>query len=131
MFYEAKIDCDTFDIADHLEGIVKKDLRGKQMARIGVKRSAIPQIGKAFGEAANDPVKREAFRADPIGYLRAAGIAEEDLNGINIVLHEDTDDTVHVVLPDRVDAGRLRANDHEYLKMLGTMAVLGCVQPLR
>ncbi|WP_420393423.1 hypothetical protein [Acuticoccus sp.] len=130
MFYEAKIDCDAFDVSEHLEGIVKRELRGKKMARIAVNRSAIPQIGKAFGEAANDPAKREAFRADPIAYLRAAGVAEENLAGLNIVLHEDDDDTVHVVLPDSVDAGRLRANDHEYLKMLGTMAVLGCCRPL-
>lgn len=130
MFYEAKIDCDAFDVADHLEGLVKRDLLGKQMARIGVKRSAIPQIGKAFGEAANDPEKRAAFRADPVAYLRAAGVAEKDLEGLNIVLHEDNDDTVHVVLPQVVDSGRLRANDHEYLKMLGTMAVLGCHRPL-
>lgn len=130
MFYEAKIDCEAFDVAGHLEGIVKRDLRGKEMARIACNRSAIPQIGKAFGEAANDPVKREAFRADPLGYLRAAGISEENLSGLNIVLHEDDDDTVHVVLPSKVDAGRLRANDHEYLKMLGTMAVLGCMRPL-
>ena len=33
------------------------------MARIPVKRTAINTIGKAFGEAANDPEKREAFRA--------------------------------------------------------------------
>ncbi|MEM8854756.1 MAG: hypothetical protein ROR55_13670 [Devosia sp.] len=130
MFYEAKIDCDAFDVSEHLEGIVKRELRGKQMARISVNRSAIPQIGKAFGEAANDPEKREAFRADPIGYLRAAGVAEENLEGLNIVLHEDSDDTVHLVLPESVDSSRLRANDHEYLKMLGTMAVLGCLRPL-
>lgn len=130
MFYEAKIDCDAFDVSEHLEGIVKRELRGKQMARIAVNRSAIPQIGKAFGEAANDPAKRKAFRTDPIAYLRAAGVSEENLTGLNIVLHEDDDETVHVVLPDSVDAGRLRANDHEYLKMLGTMAVLGCCRPL-
>ncbi|MCF3935424.1 hypothetical protein L1787_18700 [Acuticoccus sp. M5D2P5] len=130
MFFEAKIDCDAFDVSEHLEGLVKRDLRGKQMARIGVKRSAIPQIGKAFGEAANDPAKREAFRNDPIAYLRSAGVAQEELDGLNIVLHEDDDNTVHVVLPQVVDAGRLRANDHEYLKMLGTMAVLGCHRPL-
>jgi len=130
MFYEAKIDCDTFDVAEHLEGIVKRELQGEKMARIAVKRSAVPAIGKAFGEAANDPTKREAFRADPIAYLRSAGVAEENLEGLNIVLHEDTDDTVHLVLPDSVDQGRLRANDHEYLKMLGTMAILGCMRPL-
>ncbi len=100
------------------------------MARIGVKRSAIPQIGKAFGEAANDPAKREAFRNDPIAYLQSAGVSADELEGLNIVLHEDDDNTVHVVLPQVVDAGRLRANDHEYLKMLGTMAVLGCHRPL-
>lgn len=130
MFYEAKIDCDAFDVAGHLEGIVRRELRGKQMARIAVNRSAVPAIGKAFGEAANDPVGREAFRADPIGYLKSAGIAEENLDGLNIVLHEDTEDTVHVILPEKVDQARLRANDHEYLKMLGTMAVLGCLRPL-
>ena len=130
MFYEAKIDCDTFDVADHLQGIVKRELRGKEMARIAVNRSAVPAIGKAFGEAANDPEKREAFRADPIAYLKNAGIASENLDGLNIVLHEDTDDTVHLILPEKVDQGRLRANDHEYLKMLGTMAVLGCLRPL-
>ncbi|GAB5378153.1 MAG: hypothetical protein AcusKO_46150 [Acuticoccus sp.] len=101
------------------------------MARIAVNRSAIPAIGKAFGEAANDPDRREAFRNDPIDrYLKDAGIAEENLDGLNIVLHEDTDDTVHLILPEKVDQGRLRANDHEYLKMLGTMAVLGCLRPL-
>lgn len=130
MFFEAKIDCDAFDVCEHLDGIIKRDLRGKEMARIAVNRSAIPQIGKAFGEAANDPSKRAAFRADPIAYLRSAGIAEANLTGLNIVLHEDDEDTVHVVLPEKVDAGRLRANDHEYLKMLGTMAVLGCMRPL-
>lgn len=130
MFYEAKIDCDTFDVADHLQGIVKRELRGKEMARIAVNRSAIPAIGKAFGEAANDAGKREAFRANPVEYLKNAGISEENLDGLNIVLHEDTDDTVHLVLPEKVDQGRLRANDHEYLKMLGTMAVLGCLRPL-
>jgi hypothetical protein len=130
MFYEAKIDFDAFDVSEHLEGIVKRDLRGEKMARIACNRSALPAIGKAFGEAANDPQKREAFRKDPVGYLREAGISEENLEGLNIVLHEDSDDTVHVVLPDSVDSGRLRANDHEYLKMLGTMAVLGCLRPL-
>ena len=130
MFYEAKIDCDTFDVAEHLQGIVKRELRGKEMARIAVNRSAIPAIGKAFGEAANDPVKRESFRSNPIEYLMGAGVAAENLSGLNIVLHEDTDDTVHLVLPEQVDHGRLRANDHEYLKMLGTMAVLGCLRPL-
>lgn len=130
MFYEAKVDVDAFDVCEHLEGFVNREIRGKKMARIAVNRSAIPQIGKAFGEAANDPEKRAAFRADPIGYLRAAGVAEESLAGLNIVLHEDDEETVHVVLPDSVDAGRLRAHDHEYLKMLGTMAVLGCCRPL-
>jgi hypothetical protein len=130
MLYEAKVDCDPFDVSGHLEGIVKRELGGKEMARIACKRSAIPQIGKAFGEAANDPVKREAFRADPHAYLRAAGIAEENLAGLKLVLHEDEEDTVHLIIPARVDAGRLRANDHEYLKMLGTMAVLACLRPL-
>lgn len=100
------------------------------MARISVNRSAVPAIGKAFGEAANDPIKREAFRGDPIGYLKTAGVAEANLDGLNIVLHEDSDDTVHLVLPEAVDQGRLQANDHEYLKMLGTMAVLGCLRLL-
>ncbi len=99
------------------------------MARIAVKRSAVPQIGKAIGEAANDPSKREAFRADPVSYLRAAGVAEDDLAGLNIVVHEDTDDTVHMIIPSGVDAGRLKASDHEYLKMLGTVAVLACLKP--
>ena len=45
-------------------------------------------------------------------------------------MHQDTDDTVHLVLPEAVDSRRLKANDHEYLKMLGTMAVLGCMRPL-
>jgi len=129
MFFEAKIDCDAFDVPDHLEALVKRELRGDNMARIAVKRSAIPQIGKAIGEAANDPAKREAFRTDPHAYLRAAGLAEKDLEGLNIVLHEDTDDTIHMVLPAAVDSGRLRASDHDYLKMLGTMAVLCCMKP--
>ena len=129
MFYEAKIDSEAFDIPDHLEALVKRELRGENMARIAVKRSAIPQIGKAVGEAANDPEKREAFRTDPISYLRAAGLAERDLEGLKIVVHEDTDDTVHMVIPTAVDSGRLRASDHEYLKMLGTMAVLCCIKP--
>lgn len=130
MFYEAKIGCDPFDIADHLEGMVKRDQRGGNMARIAVNRSAVPAIGKAFGEAANDPERREAFRSNPQAYLTAAGVAERDLEGLKIVLHEDEDDTIHLVLPSAVDQARLRANDHEYLKMLGTMAVLGCLRPL-
>lgn len=129
MFYEAKINSDAFDVPDHLEAFVKRELRGDNMARIAVKRSAVPQIGKAIGEAANDPSKREAFRADPVSYLRAAGVAEDDLAGLNIVVHEDTDDTVHMIIPSGVDAGRLKASDHEYLKMLGTVAVLACLKP--
>jgi hypothetical protein len=129
MFYEAKINSEAFDIPDHLEALVKRELRGENMARIAVKRSAVPQIGKAVGEAAIDPAKREAFRADPVAYLRAAGVAEKDLAGLNIVVHEDTDDTVHMIIPTMVDTGRLRASDHEYLKMLGTMAVLCCAKP--
>jgi len=130
MFYEAKIGCDAFDIADHLESVVKRERQRENMARIAVNRAAIPAIGKAFGEAANDPDQRAAFREDPLTYLKAAGVAERDLEGLNIVLHEDDDDTVHLVLPSAVDQSRLRANDHEYLKMLGTMAVLGCLRPL-
>lgn len=130
MFYEAKIDFDAFDVSEHLEGIVKRGAKEDKMARIACNRSALTAIGKAFGEAANDPEKREAFRTDPAAYLRAAGVPEENLTGLNLVLHEDDDDTVHFVLPEGVDHGRLKANDHEYLKMLGTMAVLGCYRPL-
>ncbi|UOM34129.1 hypothetical protein [Acuticoccus sp. I52.16.1] len=100
------------------------------MARIPVKRTAINTIGKAFGEAANDPRKREAFRADPVGYLRSCGIAEESLAGLNVVLHEDDDSTLHFVLPSRVDAQRLEGEDQEYLNALGTAAVLGCCRPV-
>lgn len=130
MFYEAKINCDAFDLSEHLEGFVRINKENDDMARIAVRRAVVPQIGKAFGEAANDPARRDAFRADPVGYLREAGIAEDSLAGLNIVLHEDDEDTVHLVLPERVDGGRLRANDYDYLKMLGTMAVLGCLKPL-
>ncbi len=101
------------------------------MARIPVSRSAITTIGKAFGEAANDPQKREAFRADPVGYLKASGIAQESLDGVNVVLHEDDESTLHFVLPAKVDAERLNARDREYLHTLGTAAVLGCCRPLR
>ncbi len=130
MLFEARIDIDSIDLDDHLEGIIKKDLKGEGMARIAVNRAAIPQIGKAFGEAANDPDKRAALVANPVEYLRSAGVAEENLQGLNVVVHQDTDDTVHLVLPEAVDSARLKANDHEYLKMLGTMAVLGCMRPL-
>lgn len=130
MLFEARVDIEAIELEDHLDGIIKRDLKGEGMARIAVNRSAIPQIGKAFGEAAVDPEKRAALVRDPAGYLRAAGVAEENLAGLNLVIHEDTDDTVHLVLPEAVDGARLKANDHEYLKMLGTMAVLGCMRPL-
>ena len=129
MLFEARIDLEAIDIDEHLAGVLKKD-EGDKMARIAVNRAAIPAIGRAFGEAATDPEKRAALVKDPVGYLRAAGVSEESLEGVNLVVHEDTDDTVHLVLPETVDARRLKANDHEYLKMLGTMAVLGCMRPL-
>ena len=99
------------------------------MARIPVKTAAIPHIGKAFGEAANDPAKRAAFRADPVAYLRSCGVPEESLVGLNVVLHEDDSETLHVVLPREVDAQKLKADDPDYLKTLGTAAVLGCCRP--
>ncbi|RAI01055.1 hypothetical protein DLJ53_17720 [Acuticoccus sediminis] len=101
------------------------------MARIPVSKSAIAKIGQAFGEAANNPEKREAFRADPAAYLRACGVSEESLEGLNVVLHEDDDSTLHLVLPAKVDETRLAVQDQDYLKMLGTMAVLGCCRPVR
>ena len=131
MFYEAKIDCDAFDVSEHLEGFLKRDRGEEVMGRFACKRSAITAIGKAIGEAANDPDKREEFRKDPVNYLKAAGIPEESLKGVNLKVHEDDDDTIHFVLPSAVDAGRLRAQDHEYLKLLGMGVVGACMRPLR
>ena len=82
MLFEARIDLDAFDLEDHLDGIIKRDLKGDKMARIAVNRSAIPAIGKAFGEAAIDPAKRAALVENPVVYLRNAGVAEENLRGL-------------------------------------------------
>ena len=124
---------------EHVDGAVVEivgfrrpaDQKEERMARIPIDRAAIPDIGRAFGEAANDSAKREAFRTDPAAYLRSCGVSEDSLAGLKIVLHEDDESTLHVVLPSQVDADRLAAQDEDYLKMLGTMALLGCCRPVR
>jgi hypothetical protein len=100
------------------------------MPRISVSLSMLPAIGKVVGEASIDPAKRAAFKADPAGALRDAGVPESSLQGLDLKVCEDKEAVVHLVVPFEADADKIDAGDKTYLELLGTVAVMGCVREL-
>jgi|GEM_PF-1545775 len=96
------------------------------MPRISISESMLPAIGKVIGEASIDPVKRQELKDDPAAALRNAGVPESSLEGLALPVLEDTEDTVHLVIPFQADAAKVGAGDEAYLTLLGTVAVMGC-----
>jgi len=98
------------------------------MPRISISLSMLPAIGKAVGEASIDPVKRAEFEKNPEQALLDAGVPASSLAGFDFPVCVDDENTVHLVVPFGADAGKINSGDEEYLTLLGTVAVMGCVK---
>jgi len=96
------------------------------MARIPVQDSALASVGQAIADAVRDPQKRAAFKADPETELLNAGVLAADMAGYSLGVVEDEEFTVNIVLPFGVDNAKVDAGDTDYLRMLGTVALLTC-----
>jgi hypothetical protein len=98
------------------------------MARIKVDDSALASVGQLIADAVRDPQARTAFKADPSSHLQDAGVQAADMQGIGVKIIEDQENTVNIVLPWGVDNAKIDANDQEYLRLLGTVALLSCTR---
>ena len=96
------------------------------MARFPVDKTKLPAIGAALAKAVTDPSAKEAYIANPSGYLIEAGVDESAIASLVFNVIEDTDKRLNLVLPSAVDTAKVDANDEEYLTLLGNTVVLGC-----
>lgn len=77
-------------------------------------------LGATIGEIIQNPTRRAAFAADPAAELTKLGVTPE------ITVYADTADTVHLIIPAKIDETRVQAGDEAYFEDLGRLALAAC-----
>ena len=97
------------------------------MARFPLDENTLTSLGKALMHAVENDLARASFVKDPKSYLVEAGVDESALEGLELCVHEDTDNRLNFVIPARIDVVRAHS-DSDYLAELGRSVTLTCGQ---
>ncbi len=81
------------------------------------------KLGELIVDAWEDPAKRLELLSDPKGKLQACG---EDVSLIQVIVHEDTESTVHLVLPKKPDGYDSQTERRPFIAKLGAIVIAGC-----
>lgn len=103
-----------------------QELGTNPMARFPIDLESLPGLGENLARAVDDDTVRTAFKADPRTYLVDAGVDPKALAGLDLVVVEDTDTTLHFVIPAKIDSERVAKGDAEYLVDMGKSVALTC-----
>lgn len=96
------------------------------MARFLIEDSKLPGLGTALARAVSDPAARQALESDPSAYLIAAGVDADAIKGLTFTVSSDTDTNLNLVIPSKINEGRVNSGDQQYLVELGKSVVLSC-----
>lgn len=79
------------------------------------------EVGAKLGAIIQDKHSRAQLIESPSEVLADVGVKSD------VSLYADTADTVHLIIPAKVDASRVAANDEEYFEELGKLALGSCM----
>ncbi len=78
------------------------------------------ELGAKLGEIIQDTTERTKFAEDPAKTLSPFGLASD------VTVYADTADTVHLVIPAKIDEVRVATGDETYFEELGRLALANC-----
>jgi hypothetical protein len=82
--------------------------------------------GKLIYDVATNPAEFKKFQEHPEAYLSGIGVSTGFLEGRIIKVVEDTQRTVHIVVPSVVDETKKDQDLKQYLMELGFVTIMGC-----
>ena len=97
------------------------------MARFPLDENTLNSLGLALMHAVENDLARASFVNDPRAYLVEAGVKESALEGLELCVHEDTENRLNFVIPAKIDLVRAH-RDADYIADLGSSVTLTCGQ---